>query len=179
MQKLPTDLLCKVVSLYMYSAWIFFAVQKRVLSFLNCICCRQGKVFNAAFFLIVGSFVKRMPTNQSPFDEVQRLALLLKNYMKFFGRLGFLFHKLSIFCLNVQKLPIDPLCKVVSLFFFEFGNPKVTVHKAQYIDVRKLFKGGNYMRKYGIWTFLADWAFFSQTFNFLKLKLQASMGMMH
>ena len=37
------------------------------------------------------------------------------------------------------------------LFFFEFGNPKVTVHKcAETIQGRKLFKGGNYMRKYGI-----------------------------
>ena len=35
------------------------------------------------------------------------------------------------------------------LFFFGFGNPKVTVHKAkrsQYINVWKLFKGGNYSR---------------------------------
>ena len=40
------------------------------------------------------------------------------------------------------------------LFFFEFGNPKVTVHKgAETIQGRKLFKGGNYMRKYGILKF--------------------------
>ena len=37
------------------------------------------------------------------------------------------------------------------LFFFELGNPKVTVHKsAETIQGRKLFKGGNYMRNYGI-----------------------------
>ena len=37
------------------------------------------------------------------------------------------------------------------LFFFEFGNPKVTVHKgAETIQGRQLFKGGNDMRKYGI-----------------------------
>ena len=31
-------------------------------------------------------------------------------------------------------------------------SPKVTVHKgAETIQGRKLFKGGNYMRKYGIW----------------------------
>ena len=36
------------------------------------------------------------------------------------------------------------------LFFFEFGNPKVIVHKgAETIQVRKLFKGGNCIRKYG------------------------------
>ena len=39
------------------------------------------------------------------------------------------------------------------IIFFEFGNPKVTEHKArghtQYIKGRKRFKGGNYMRKYG------------------------------
>jgi len=35
--------------------------------------------------------------------------------------------------------------------FFGFGNPKVTVHKcAETIQGRKLFKGGNYMRKYDI-----------------------------
>ena len=35
--------------------------------------------------------------------------------------------------------------------FFAFGNPEVTVHKgAETIQGRKLFKGGNYMRKYGI-----------------------------
>ena len=34
------------------------------------------------------------------------------------------------------------------LFFFEFRNSKVTVHKgAETIQGRKLFKGGNYMRK--------------------------------
>ena len=44
------------------------------------------------------------------------------------------------------------------LFFFEFGNlksqyirPKVTLHKwAETIQGRKLFMGGNYMRKYGM-----------------------------
>ena len=37
------------------------------------------------------------------------------------------------------------------IFFFGFGNPKVTVHKgAETIQGRKLFKRGNYMRKYGI-----------------------------
>ena len=48
------------------------------------------------------------------------------------------------------------------LFFSEFGNPKVIVHKcAETIEGRKLFKGGNYMRKYGkfflvllLWFFL-------------------------
>jgi hypothetical protein len=41
------------------------------------------------------------------------------------------------------------------LFFFGFGNPKVTVPKgAETIQGRKLFKGGNYMRKYGIWGLL-------------------------
>ena len=35
--------------------------------------------------------------------------------------------------------------------FFEFGNFRVTVYKcADAIQWRKLFKGGNYMRKYGI-----------------------------
>ena len=37
------------------------------------------------------------------------------------------------------------------LFFFEFGNPKVTVLKAKGAEIiqgRKLFKGGNYMRNY-------------------------------
>ena len=34
--------------------------------------------------------------------------------------------------------------------FFEFGYPKVTVHKyAETIQGRKQFKGGNYMRRYG------------------------------
>ena len=36
------------------------------------------------------------------------------------------------------------------LIFFGFGNLKVTVHKgAETIQGRKLFKGGNYSRKYG------------------------------
>ena len=36
--------------------------------------------------------------------------------------------------------------------WFKFGNPKVTVHKcAETLQGRKLFKGGNYMRKYGIY----------------------------
>ena len=35
---------------------------------------------------------------------------------------------------------------------FEFGNPKITVHKgAETIQGRKLSKGGNYMRKYGMY----------------------------
>ena len=34
----------------------------------------------------------------------------------------------------------------------QYIRPKVTVHKgAETIQGRKLFKGGNYMRKYGIW----------------------------
>ena len=38
----------------------------------------------------------------------------------------------------------------MQLFFFK--NPKVTVNKgAETIQGRKLFKGGNYMRKYGMW----------------------------
>ena len=37
------------------------------------------------------------------------------------------------------------------LFFFEFGNPKVTVHTGvETIQGRKLFKGGNNSQKYGI-----------------------------
>jgi hypothetical protein len=39
----------------------------------------------------------------------------------------------------------------VETILFEFGNPKVTVHKcAETIQERILFKGGNYMRNYGI-----------------------------
>ena len=39
---------------------------------------------------------------------------------------------------------------LMKLFFFEFGNPKVIVYKgAETIRGRKLFVGGNYMRKYG------------------------------
>ena len=40
------------------------------------------------------------------------------------------------------------------LFFFVFGNPKVIVHKVKshsYINVRKLFKGGNYSGAGTIW----------------------------
>ena len=34
------------------------------------------------------------------------------------------------------------------LFFFEFGHPKITVHKgAETIQGRKLFKEGNYSRE--------------------------------
>ena len=40
---------------------------------------------------------------------------------------------------------------IVSAETILFGNPKVTVHKgAETIQGRKLLKGGNYMRKYGI-----------------------------
>ena len=45
------------------------------------------------------------------------------------------------------------------LFFFQFGNPKVIVHKVkgpQYINVQKLFKSGNYMRKYGTFIKLSE-----------------------
>ena len=43
-----------------------------------------------------------------------------------------------------------PYFLIRKLLFFEFGNPKVTVHKgAETIQGRKLFMGGNYMRKYG------------------------------
>ena len=43
----------------------------------------------------------------------------------------------SFFNLEIQRIP--------------YIRPKVTVHKcAETIQGRKLFKGGNYMRKYGI-----------------------------
>ena len=41
------------------------------------------------------------------------------------------------------------------MFFFEFRNPKVTVHKAKghTVNVQKIFKGGNYSRAETIWRY--------------------------
>ena len=61
----------------------------------------------------------------------------------------------SILCpkfgdLFTNDLPYFLIQFLQTLFFFEFGNPKVTVHKGkETIQGRKLFKGGNYMRIYG------------------------------
>ena len=50
---------------------------------------------------------------------------------------------------GLYRLPYILIQFPRKLFFFEFGNP-VTVHKgAETIQGKKLFKGGNYMRKYG------------------------------
>ena len=46
---------------------------------------------------------------------------------------------------------VFPYIVSAQTILFEFGNPKITVHKgAETIQGRKLFKGGNYMRKHGI-----------------------------
>ena len=56
---------------------------------------------------------------------------------------------------------IFPHIVFAETILFEFGNPKVTVHKcAETIQGRKLLKGGNYMRKYGIQTVNSSWRFF-------------------
>ena len=56
---------------------------------------------------------------------------------------------------KINYLPYFLMYFPRKLFFFEFGNPKVTVYKcAETIQGRKLFKGGNYMRKYGIYNLL-------------------------
>ena len=53
---------------------------------------------------------------------------------------------------EIHKITTAVFPHIVSAeFFFEFGNPKVSVHNcAETIQGRKLFKGGNYMRKYGL-----------------------------
>ena len=54
---------------------------------------------------------------------------------------------LRIFILMITVFPHIVSAETI---LFEFGNPKVTVHKgAETIQGRQLFKGGNYMRKYG------------------------------